>query len=1190
MWWPFQWLVIYVLGGLTFIPLVVVFAVVYVYKYGSVPIGDPDPFKVEKAELQGQEEKDEQIGKSKTLTSMGDKPISGWLTVRRQFKPLSAGAGSKNAIATGTSAESADEAEHGELEKEGEKRDTESIITSGSTTSTATTPSNNNPSTYSARIAQTYRSMVESRASRKEPVPQEFFFCVLKGSVLFLYEDESQSNCVAALGVDQYTVRIEREDGKRFKGKDAEMFSKRNAVVLRVAKGVEKKGLPLVSKDTQVGSEEGKERELENKPIFLFTKSNIKMEDWYLALLEASSQAAQAKTSEVFESRDMQALVDTIDTEPDPIPMRWFNAMLGRIFFSLCRTEALEQFIIAKMMKKLTRVNRPSFLGPIVVREVNVGTSPPFFSKPMLKDLTAEGTAAFEAHMQYRSHPSRPNSHVRITIATTATIPTGFKPYVVDLVLAVVVKSLEGNLVMQIKKPPSNRIWYGFTSMPKMDIEIIPVVSERKIQIGMVLKAIEKQLRDVIAESVVLPNMDDLAFFDTAKMSVRGGIFNESSKIKRGEETEQPETAVPVSESEIQTSNEDPASAVPSTSSLRKRNPLKSRTIDINELGQAEEAPQLGLPRTDTAPPTLSNGTTNRTAATVQATKKWFAQTGSARPPSLTAQTVTGGFKHSSDDNQLRQRSNSSEVQGTALSDPTLVDANFTNSPAIAAVQVSSSTAPLSEEEKRSLEAVQPSDSTPTPTPRGDINIRALQGEPRASDASVASTSSSSTGTIPSAAPHSSTASLISSLRARDKQAIQAQVGTARDSLKKWGVGLAAKRKAMKEGVQHREEHRPPALYRPPEEDFREDERSSASTSPNRSLQDRLNAAAHAGATSVPMTIPSRGRSASSSSRPSLFASPKSAASPASASPPKWSPPSSKPTTGVVRDDISQISNPSTSVPSHTRRTSNTAPVFVQPTSGRSMVVPRVPKRPGQVTGIGHNAAEPMIRKVSTEDGLREKRVEDVHAEESRAPPALPPRKSKESSRPTQDSAVGDSNSPDIPSPAKPSTPAPSDVPPPLPPRKSSPAASSTNVNTKSGLPQQPDHVSQINDTPPQASRPELAERSISIAALPSIDTTDPQFNEIPNIDITSPRTVEIESALSKSPGTTSTAENALRSLVAKNEEALKAKTIKSVPPSPNPDISTTHTIANDHASGVAEDDGITNAQNDGIQAVESKD
>lgn len=150
-------------------------------------------------------------------------------------------------------------------------------------------------------------------------------------------------------------------------------------------------------------------------------------------------------------------------------------------------------------MKKLSKVPRPAFLSPIVIREVNVGTFPPILSKPMLKDLTAEGAASFEVHLNYRSRPDQPNSEVRVTIATTATIPTGFKPYVVDLVLAVVLKSMEGNLVMQIKKPPSNRFWYGFTSMPKMEVEILPIVSERKIQIGMVLKAIEKQLRDVVS-------------------------------------------------------------------------------------------------------------------------------------------------------------------------------------------------------------------------------------------------------------------------------------------------------------------------------------------------------------------------------------------------------------------------------------------------------------------------------------------------------------------------------------------------------------------------------------------------------------------------------------------------------------------------------------------------------------------
>lgn len=67
------------------------------------------------------------------------------------------------------------------------------------------------------------------------------------------------------------------------------------------------------------------------------------MEDWYTSLLAVSGVTPKPSLSQIFNIADMQNLVDTLDHQADPIPMRWLNAMFGRIFFGLYRTKALEQ-------------------------------------------------------------------------------------------------------------------------------------------------------------------------------------------------------------------------------------------------------------------------------------------------------------------------------------------------------------------------------------------------------------------------------------------------------------------------------------------------------------------------------------------------------------------------------------------------------------------------------------------------------------------------------------------------------------------------------------------------------------------------------------------------------------------------------------------------------------------------------
>ncbi len=76
------------------------------------------------------------------------------------------------------------------------------------------------------------------------------------------------------------------------------------------------------------------------------------MEQWYHALLSQASPPPPISNEtprlglttfgKVFSPDDMQNLIDTLNNESDPIPIRWANAMLGRIFLGLCRTAALE--------------------------------------------------------------------------------------------------------------------------------------------------------------------------------------------------------------------------------------------------------------------------------------------------------------------------------------------------------------------------------------------------------------------------------------------------------------------------------------------------------------------------------------------------------------------------------------------------------------------------------------------------------------------------------------------------------------------------------------------------------------------------------------------------------------------------------------------------------------------------------
>ncbi|EIM20692.1 hypothetical protein WALSEDRAFT_60804 [Wallemia mellicola CBS 633.66] len=389
---------------------------------------------------------------------------------------------------------------------------------------------------YTSMIIAGYRSWVEHKDVQHRPRPKarHMFWAVLKARTLYVYQDESCDEIVIALNMESINVDIHPEGLL-----DAELFTKRTAIKLTIDYD---QGVLLDEKEKESSNgESGDVLDVTNKvkPFYIHAMGLVEYEDWYHALNLAKDPTSNPYTepSPAFIIEDMKRLVNNIDNDPDPIPTRWFNALLGRYFFAIYRTQWLEDWIIGRIMKKLKVVKRPKFLTNIMVTEANLGDMPPTFSKPVLKELTKEGDASVEVHVSFKGC-------VKITLTATATLNLGnrLKSYSVDLVLAVVLRSLEGNMIIKMKKPPSNRIWYGFTEMPEMELDVEPVVEDRKVKWNMVLSTIKDKLREMIQEGLVLPSMDDIAFFDTTNEIHRGGIYAETTRLPG---TKQPQNRPP---------------------------------------------------------------------------------------------------------------------------------------------------------------------------------------------------------------------------------------------------------------------------------------------------------------------------------------------------------------------------------------------------------------------------------------------------------------------------------------------------------------------------------------------------------------------------------------------------------------------------------------------------------------------
>ncbi|KAF6840656.1 PH domain-containing protein [Colletotrichum plurivorum] len=337
------------------------------------------------------------------------------------------------------------------------------------------------------------------------------FYVVLRHGHLMLFDDDEQIEV-------RHVVSLAHHDISIYSGGDVtpegELYIKRNALCLsRRPDG------PEVGPDSQL-----------SKPFYLFSENCSAKEDFYFALLRNQEQTfgaeRKAPKPKQFEVKNIISLVQKLHSSEEHLSTRWLNAMIGRVFLGIYKTTDLEHLIREKLTKKIARVKRPSFLTNIAIRGIDTGESAPIITNPRHKDLNVEGECVMEADIRY-------TGNFRIEVAATARIDLGarFKVREVDLVLAVVLKKLEGHMFFKIKPPPSNRVWLSFQSQPKMEMTIEPIVSARQITYTIILRQIENRIKEVIAETLVQPFWDDMPFFNTEHKKWRGGIWEDDDAV-----------------------------------------------------------------------------------------------------------------------------------------------------------------------------------------------------------------------------------------------------------------------------------------------------------------------------------------------------------------------------------------------------------------------------------------------------------------------------------------------------------------------------------------------------------------------------------------------------------------------------------------------------------------------------------
>ncbi|AMD18805.1 HBL097Cp [Eremothecium sinecaudum] len=352
------------------------------------------------------------------------------------------------------------------------------------------------------------------------------FYAILKHGNLFLCKSDAQNADVFQVIVmkDTFVTMWPRDTMSEIS--DGSLFSNKTCIsILKNGKAFLDQNEKLhFAEESSIGPTD---------QYFVYVPINVDKEDWYFTLINASKisqtdsllDPSKSASTAHLRTKDLLSLIQIVHSTEGQFSTKWLNALINRLFLSLQQTEMLNNLLKDKIHKKLTKINKPGFLDDFHIEHIDVGTLAPIITDPKLLEMSPDGTTRVRFNLQYKGNLS-------LIISTKVHINLGsrFKNRRVTIELAITVRQIEGPLIILVKPPPSNRLWYAFETEPLLNIEVEPVVSTRQLSYNMITNVIKSKFKEALKESLVLPSMDDMVFYSTTDEIYRGGIWLNNTK------------------------------------------------------------------------------------------------------------------------------------------------------------------------------------------------------------------------------------------------------------------------------------------------------------------------------------------------------------------------------------------------------------------------------------------------------------------------------------------------------------------------------------------------------------------------------------------------------------------------------------------------------------------------------------